>query len=95
MGCLLGELAHRAVGLRQSKRGPSSAEDGLGADVLLSSVMSENPHRLQEEDTIAQALNYMAVGGYRHLPIVHDGNPIGFCSIRGILRYISENALEV
>lgn len=62
-------------------------------ELRLGDVMTPNPHSLQEEDTIALALNHMSVGGYRHVPIVRDGRPIGFCSIRGILRYIAENAL--
>ena len=62
-------------------------------EVRLAEVMTPNPHSLQEGDTIALALNHMSVGGYRHIPIVRDGRPVGFCSIRGILRYIAENAL--
>ena len=55
--------------------------------------MTPRPQALSEEDTIAQAINCMAVGGYRHLPIVRDGAPVGFVSIRGILSYIAKNAL--
>ncbi len=67
-------------------------EQSLGK-VLLATVMTPSPHSLHEDDTIALALNHMSVGDYRHVPIVRDGKPIGFCSIRGILRYIAENAL--
>jgi len=56
-------------------------------------VMTPNPQSLTEEDTIASALNHMAVGGFRHIPIVRDGAPVGFVSIRGILSYIAKNAL--
>ena len=63
------------------------------AKTRIADVMTKQPHSLKGTDTIAQALNLMAVGGYRHLPIVHDGQPVGFCSIRGILRYISQHAL--
>lgn len=61
--------------------------------VPLRDVMTPNPQALTEEDTIAHALNCMAVGGYRHIPIVREGVPVGFVSIRGILRYIAKNAL--
>lgn len=56
-------------------------------------VMTKNPQRLTEEDTIARALNHMAVGGFRHIPVVRGGAPVGFVSIRGILTYIARNAL--
>ncbi len=68
-------------------------EQCLG-ELLLGDVMTPSPHSLHEDDTIALALNHMSVGDYRHVPIVRDGKPIGFCSIRGILRYIAENALD-
>jgi CBS domain-containing protein len=61
--------------------------------VFLRDVMTPRPQTLREDDTIAHALNCMAVGGYRHIPIVRDGAPIGFVSIRGILTYIANNAL--
>ena len=61
--------------------------------VPLKDVMTPDPQTLREDDTIAHALHCMAVGGYRHIPIVRDGTPVGFVSIRGILTYIAKNAL--
>lgn len=61
--------------------------------VTLAEVMTPNPQTLHEDDTVAHALNRMAVGDYRHIPIVRGGRPIGFISIRGILDYLVENAL--
>jgi CBS domain-containing protein len=63
------------------------------AKVKLREVMTPNPQTLQEEDSLSCALHRMAVGGYRHIPVVRGGEPVGFISIRGILRYIAENAL--
>ena len=88
-GQLSGIFTERDVLNRANPSGDQSLEQ-----IPLGDVMTADPHRLQEDDTLAQALNYMAVGGYRHLPIVQDGKPVGGCSIRWILRYISENALE-
>jgi CBS domain-containing protein len=62
--------------------------------VKLSEVMTRDPQALREDDTLACALNLMAVGGYRHVPIIRDGHPVGFVSVRGILRYLAENALS-
>ena len=62
-------------------------------EVPLGTVMTKEPTRLNETDTLAVALNRMSVGEYRHVPIVRDGKPVGFCSIRGILRYLADNAL--
>jgi len=59
----------------------------------LGEVMTRDPQALREDDTLACALHLMAVGGYRHIPILRDGHPAGFVSVRGILRYLVENAL--
>jgi CBS domain-containing protein len=61
--------------------------------VLMEEVLTPDPQALTDESTIAQALHCMAVGGYRHIPVVRDGQPVGFVSIRGILTYIAKNAL--
>lgn len=60
----------------------------------LGEVMTPNPRYLREEDTLAHALNSMAVGGYRHIPVVEGDRPKGFISIRGILAYLVENTLS-
>lgn len=61
--------------------------------IELREVMTLHPQALEEDDTIAHALHLMSVGEYRHVPILRDGSPIGFVSIRGILHYITVNAL--
>ncbi len=63
-------------------------------EVSVADVMTPDPGSLDEDAPIAFALNLMSEGGYRHVAIVRDEQPIGFCSVRGILRYIAENALE-
>lgn len=60
--------------------------------VPIRNVMTRDPKCLSGDDTIAFALNRMAVGSYRHIPIVEDGQPLRFISIRGVLRYLHENA---
>ena len=59
----------------------------------LGEVMTREPQALREDDTLACVLHLMAVGGYRHVPILRDGHAVGFVSVRGILRYLAENAL--
>ena len=61
--------------------------------ILLREAMTPNPQGLEEDDSIAHALHLMSVGDYRHVPVLRDGKPVGFASIRGILQYIADNAL--
>ena len=55
----------------------------------LRSVMTENPETVAPSDTLAVALQKMDVGGYRHLPVVLDGKPVGIISVRDVIRHIT------
>ena len=59
----------------------------------LGEVMTPDPQYLHEDDTLAQVLNRMAVGGYRHIPVVDEEKPRGFISVRGLLSYLADNCL--
>jgi len=51
-------------------------------------VMTPKPQYLGEDDALAFAVHRMAVGHYRHIPVLRDGHPIGFVSIRGVLKFL-------
>ena len=53
-------------------------------------VMTAQAECLSEEDSLAYAVNRMAVGGYRHIPILKDGKPSGMISIRDVLKYLAK-----
>jgi CBS domain-containing protein len=57
----------------------------------VSEVMTREPKVLRDDDTVAFALHRMAVGSYRHIPIVQKGKPLRFISVRGVLRYLHEH----
>ena len=52
------------------------------------SVMTPNPETLTEDISVAIAFNKMSVGGFRHLPVMKEGRPIGVLSILDLLGYI-------
>lgn len=54
----------------------------------LQQFMSREPEVVSANDPIASALGKMAGGGYRHLPVVDEGKPVGSISVRGILSHI-------
>lgn len=51
--------------------------------------MTPNPETVEAGDTLAFALHKMDSGGYRHLPVLSDGQPVGVISVRDMLRYIT------
>ncbi len=64
---------------------------GGGIDLRLipvGEVMTSHPDAVQESDPIRVAINKMAVGGYRHVPIIKDGQPIGIISAKAVANYI-------
>jgi predicted transcriptional regulator len=54
-------------------------------------VMTRDPVVLRHDDPIAVAIHKMAVGGFRHIPIVDGGGlPTGIVSARDVFRHIAE-----
>lgn len=61
----------------------------------ISRFMTARPSTLGRKNPVAFGLNRMMVGGYRHIPIVDDGTPVGVVSVRHVLNYLVENFGEV
>jgi CBS domain-containing protein len=51
----------------------------------LSKVMTPDPRALDPEESFGYALTLMHDNGYRHIPVVQDGVPIGIVSARNAL----------
>jgi CBS domain-containing protein len=60
------------------------------AERPVSQVMSSNPESLRETDSVASALNKMAMGRYRHLPIAKQDGGYSVTSIKHVLKYIAQ-----
>ena len=52
-------------------------------------VMTPDPVILRRGDPVAVAINKMAVGGFRHVPIVDGAEPIGVISARDVFRHLA------
>lgn len=64
------------------------------SDRPISEFMTPNPESLEVHDKIAFALQRMDAGRYRHIPVLSDGRLCGLLSVRDVLRYITENAID-
>jgi CBS domain-containing protein len=51
--------------------------------------MTRDPVVLRRSDAVAVAIHKMAVGGFRHVPIVDGGAPIGVVSARDVFRHLA------
>ncbi len=65
------------------------------ADKPIRELMTANPESLSVNHTIAFALNRMALGDYRHIPVTDDENyPTGIVAVRDIIRYLDHEVLN-
>ncbi len=51
----------------------------------LGDVMTRNPQTIEANKRFGHALHMMYEGGFRHVPVVKDGQPIGMISARDVL----------
>lgn len=54
--------------------------------VRLGDVMTPRPYTLKSDDPLAWALNRMGVEGQRHVPVLEGDGPLGFLSVRVVLK---------
>lgn len=53
-------------------------------------VMTRDPVILRTGDPVAVAIHKMAVGGFRHIPIVEDGRLVGLVEARNVFGHLLE-----
>jgi CBS domain-containing protein len=53
-------------------------------------LMTTNPEVLDETDSVAEALNRMSLGRYRHIPFKRSDGSYAVASIRSVLKYIAQ-----
>jgi CBS domain-containing protein len=55
----------------------------------LRDVMTADPVVLRHDDPVAIAIHKMAVGEFRHVPILDEGTPIAVVSAKDVFRHLS------
>jgi CBS domain-containing protein len=53
--------------------------------------MTRGPETIEPSDTTAHAASMMIHGGFRHLPVVEAGKPVGIVSIRDLMRVVLDD----
>lgn len=64
-----------------------------GVDVSrpIETVMTRTPKTVSRGASVQSAVELMASGGYRHLPVTGDGGePLGVLSVKDVVRYLVE-----
>jgi CBS domain-containing protein len=66
-----------------------AAERADPADIRLGDVMTRTPCTLRPRDPVAFAINWMAVEGFRNVPIVDDaGEVLGVLTVWDVMRHL-------
>ena len=82
-GRLLGIFSERDLLLKVAGLHPSFDE------LPVAQFMTPSPETVTGTDSLAFAIHKMDIGGYRHLPVLQDGLPVGMISVRDLLRHIT------
>ena len=53
--------------------------------------MTRDPETVDVDESTGQAAAVMIHGGFRHLPVVEDGKPVGIVSIRDLMRVVVDD----
>jgi len=53
--------------------------------------MTHHPETIEPSDSTGHAASIMIHGGFRHLPVVDAGKPVGIVSIRDLMRVVLDD----
>ncbi len=82
-GELIGIFSERDLLLKVAGEYPARIQHPV------SDFMTRRPETVRLSDSLAFALHKMDCGGYRHLPVVHEGRLVGMVSVRDMLEHIT------
>lgn len=87
-GCLVVLDGERLVGVFTERdavvKAAGRALDGL----TVGDVMTSDPVVLRPDDSVAVAIHKMAVGGFRHIPLMENDRPVAVATARDLLRHL-------
>jgi len=89
--CVLVVEGGRLVGIFTDRDAVLKVAGTKPEDHRIGALMTHDPVVLRHDETIAVAINKMAVGGFRHIPIVDDGRPTGVVSARDVFPHLAQS----
>jgi CBS domain-containing protein len=87
--CVLVMSGDRLVGIFTDRDAVVKAAGKRLASFHVRDFMTPDPVVLRHDDPIAVAIHKMAVGGFRHIPIVEDGRPTGVVTARDVFHHLA------
>lgn len=87
--CVLVVEGERLIGIFTDRDAVVKAAGARLSAIRVRDVMTPDPVVLRHDDPIAIAIHKMAVGGFRHIPIVEDGRPTGVVTARDVFHHLA------
>jgi CBS domain-containing protein len=87
-GCLIVEEGGLVRGILSERDLVMKLDHATLDGLTVADLMTADPVVLRPDDSIAVAINKMAVGGFRHIPLVVDGRATGIVSARDVFRHV-------
>jgi CBS domain-containing protein len=87
--CVLVMAGDRLVGIFTDRDAVVKAAGKRLASFHVRDFMTADPVVLRHDDPIAVAIHKMAIGGFRHIPIVEDGRPTGVVTARDVFHHLA------
>ncbi len=87
--CLLVMDGGRLVGVFTDRDAILKVGGSGDPGLRIRDVMTADPVILRRGDPVAVAIHKMAVGGFRHVPIVDGTEPIGVVSARDVFKHLA------
>jgi CBS domain-containing protein len=76
----------RLAGILTERDVLRAVASGIDLGGPVTSRMTHAPDTIESTDSVEHAAVLMIHGGFRHLPVVEDGEPVGILSIRDLVR---------
>jgi CBS domain-containing protein len=87
--CVLVLAGERLVGIFTDRDAVVKAAGKRLEAFHVRDFMTPDPVVLRHDDPIAVAIHKMAIGGFRHIPIVEDGRPTGVVTARDVFHHLA------
>ena len=88
VGCLVVEHGGAVRGILTERDCVLKLNQAALGGTTVGQIMTPDPVLLRPDDSLAVAINKMAIGGFRHIPLVENGHATGIVSARDLFRYI-------
>jgi CBS domain-containing protein len=86
--CLLVTEDGQLVGIFTERDAILKLGGHAAGELQVGDLMTSDPVVLRGGDSLAVAVNKMAAGGFRHIPVVEDGRPVGVVTAADVFRYL-------